>query len=164
MTNTLNHKVSSPNSGMGHNANYFTKNFGNLNQKHPIGINTNYNLNSNKENNFSLHQRYKSSNSEMFMDNLNKINLNTYNKNNLNLINNKSVSEEENAKIFFNNISEKNRQKFSPAVSKELQINIKNNYNLSSNVANQFSGNFTSNNFNFINENKFPKCKLIYFT
>jgi len=143
------------------NTNYSSKNLANDNQKFLNGINTNYyNLNS-KGNNFNLHQRYKSSNSEMFIDNLNKINLKALNKNNLNIINN-NISEEENAKIFFNNLSEKNLQKFSPSVSKELKLNIKTKNNLTNNIQNQFSGNFTTNNFNLVNGNKAAKCKIKY--
>jgi Cu/Ag efflux pump CusA len=161
MTNTLNHKVTSPNPGLMNNTNYSSKNLANDNQKFLNGINSNYyNLNS-KGNNFNLHQRYKSSNSEMIIDNLNKINLKALNKNNLNIINN-YISEEENAKIFFNNLSEKNLQKFSPTVSKELQLNLKTKYNLSNNMQNQFSGNFTTNNFNLVNGNKAANCKIKY--
>lgn len=160
ITNSLNHKVISPNSGLMHNTNFFPKNFTNGNSKVLNPNNTNYNLNS-KGNNFNLHQRYKSSNSEMLIENLNKININAFNKNNLNPINNNTITEEENAKIFFNNISEKNIQKFSPAVSKEFQLNIKTNYNISSNAPNQFSGNFTTNNFYFMNGNKNSKCIYI---
>jgi len=149
--NNLNHKVTAPGSGFIHNP----KNFTNGNPKNFSGNNNNTNYNFNlKGNNFNLHQRYKSSNSELLSNNLNVIN----NNNN----NNKTISEEEeNAKIFFNNINEKNMQKFSPTISKELQLNIKTNYNLSSNIPNQFSGNFTTNNFNLLNGNKISKCNLL---
>lgn len=158
MTNTLNHKVMSPNSGLMQNTNYFPKNFQNGSLKGLNGNNTNYNFNP-KGNSFTLHQRYKSSNSEMLLDNLNKISLNAFNKNNLNGMSN-NITEEENAKIFFNNISEKNLQKFSPAVTKDLQLSIKTNYNASGNIPSQFSGNFTTNNFNLANGNKVSKCNL----
>ena len=83
--------------------------------------------------------------------------MNAFNKNNLSPINN-TITKEENSEIFFNNISEKNINKFSPAVTKEFQLNIKSNYNISSNATNQFSGNFTMNNFNLMKGNKNSKC------
>lgn len=160
-TNTFNHKVTSPSSGLRNNTKYLPKNFPNGSQKVLNGNITNNNFNQ-KGNNFTLHQRYKSSNSEMLLGSLKKINFNGFDKNNINAINNNTITEEENEKIVFNKISEKNLRKCSPTVSKQLHPNIKTNFNLASNIPIQFSGNFTTNNFNRMSGNKISKCNFLF--